>query len=139
MAAVHHLHSILRHLANRAFLARPVGVGELGNNVATFFQSIEAKGNSKLAAERALHTDLDVVVVNKYSYILSFLHVGVLMPGVGGGFVYAGLTAERINCTISSNEDPGGNTAATPSSFNFFPSSSGIIPPAITATSSISF
>jgi hypothetical protein len=83
---LHHLHSILRHLANRAFLARPVGVGELGDDVATFFKGIEAKGNSKLAAERALHTDLDVVVVNKYSYILSFLHVGVLMPGVGGVF-----------------------------------------------------
>jgi hypothetical protein len=62
------------HLAHRAFLARPVRVGELGDDITAFFQGVKTQRHGELAPQRALHADFNVVVVDEYSYILSFLH-----------------------------------------------------------------
>ena len=71
---LHHLHGVFGHLPRGAFLASPVGVGELGDQVSAFFQCVQREGHVKLTAQGGLEPDLDVVVIDEHRDIYFILH-----------------------------------------------------------------
>ena len=58
-----------------AVLARPgpVGVGDLGDHLAAFFEGFENDADIEVLAERGLDADLNVVEVDEYRDVVSFL------------------------------------------------------------------
>jgi len=132
---LHHLDGVFGHRSGGAFLTSPVCISEFCDQVATFFERIQRKRYVEFPPKRGFHTDLDVVVIDEYGDVQFFLHWFFLC------FSYKAVqavcfTEDRMKPTISSSEAPGWNTAATPSCFNLAASSSGIIPPMMTRTSS---
>jgi hypothetical protein len=63
---LHHLHGVLGELAREGVLAAPVGVSDLGDNLAALFQSVEHRGHIELALQRGFDADLDVIEVDEY-------------------------------------------------------------------------
>ena len=60
--------------ARGAFLPAPVGVRELGDDIAAFLQCVERERHVELAVQRRLHADLDVVVIDEHGDLQFFLH-----------------------------------------------------------------
>ena len=72
--ALHHLHGVFGHLTRGAFLPAPVGVSELGDDVAALLQRIEHERNIELALQRRFHADLDIVEVDEDGDVQFFFH-----------------------------------------------------------------
>jgi len=58
---------VLSHAAAMFACALPVSIGDLGNDFAAFFYSIENRTDIDVAIESALYPNLDLVKVYKYS------------------------------------------------------------------------
>ena len=83
---LHHLHGVFRHLARGAILASPVGVSELGDDVAALLQRIQRERDVKFAPQRRLQSNLDVVVIDKHRDIQFILHSYLLHSLTRGAF-----------------------------------------------------
>ena len=53
--------------------ARPVGVGDLGDDLAALLERLENDADVEMLAERALDADLDVIEVDENGYVESIL------------------------------------------------------------------
>jgi hypothetical protein len=73
--ALHHLHGVFRHLPLGLLVAPPVGVSELGHDVATFLERVQHHAHVEVPFERGFHADLDVVVINEDGDLEFVLHV----------------------------------------------------------------
>jgi len=63
--ALHQPDRVLRQRAAVFAGARPVGVGDLGDNLAAFLEGLENGADVEMFAERALDTDFDVVEIDE--------------------------------------------------------------------------
>ena len=72
--ALHHLDGVFGHLPRGAVLPAPVGVSELGDDVAALLQGVQSDENVELALQRRFDADLDVVVIDKHRNIHLLLH-----------------------------------------------------------------
>src|SRR6185436_15962767 len=97
---LHHLYGVFRHLARGSVLASPVGVSELGHQVAALLERVQRERHVELATQCRLESDLDVVVIDEHRYVQFVLH-SVYSP-VSDQTVC--LTELRMNSTISWRE-----------------------------------
>ena len=95
--ALHHLDGVGGHLPRGAFLPGPVGVGELGDDVAALLQRVERHRNVELALQRDLDADLDVVVIDKHRNIHLLLHDFLVPSLVAPGFMPSAMTMSLIS------------------------------------------
>jgi len=58
---------VLSHAAAMFACALPVSIGDLGNDFAAFFYSLENRTDIEVAIESAFYPNLDIVKVDKYS------------------------------------------------------------------------
>ena len=73
--ALHHLHGVFGELARRVLHASPVGVGDLGDDLAPLFQRFEHHRNVELALQRRFDADLDIVEVDEDRDLEVLFHV----------------------------------------------------------------
>ena len=65
---------MLGELARESVLAAPVGISDLGDDLAPLFQSVEHRGHIELALQRGFNADLDVIEVDKYGDLEFFVY-----------------------------------------------------------------
>jgi hypothetical protein len=71
--ALHQPNGMLRQVAAVVAGARPVGVGDLGDDLAALLERLENDADVEMFAERALDADLDVIEVDENGYVESIL------------------------------------------------------------------
>src|SRR5450755_3305062 len=71
---LHHLYRVFGHGAGGAFLAAPVGISELGDQVAALLERIQWERYIEFPPERGFYADLDIVVIDEYGDVKFFLH-----------------------------------------------------------------
>ncbi len=69
---LHEAHGMVRH-GPAVVAALPVAKGDLGDDLAAFFDRFEHRPDIEVEAERVLHADLDVVEIDEYGNLESFV------------------------------------------------------------------
>ena len=109
--ALHHLHGILRELTRGVFHAAPVGVSDLGHDLAALFKRFQHERDVELALQRGFHANLNIVEVDKDSDLQVLFHVHLPDIEAFGGHASCHPqlrpATSRTVATMSSRDDPG--------------------------------
>ena len=78
--ALHHLHRVFGQRAGRVFLASPVGVCDLGDDLAALFQGVQHGGHVEIALQCRFDADFDVVKIDEHCDLEFVFHSVIPLP-----------------------------------------------------------